>query len=242
MVIMSHPEQKAFLSIVASNARDAIQNGSVLEIGSYDVNGEMRELFKDNCREYIGVDLLAGPSVDVVGFGHELTYDDEKFALTFSAECFEHDMHWKLTFLNMVRMTKMGGIVAFTCGGPGRPEHGTIRTNPSVSPGTQSIGIDYYRNLSEADFCDNFKLEDYFSSFRFYSQHKTFDLYFVGVKKNSSNVNFDFPTQDQMKSINKMTTLGYQLTRLPLRIFSHFLPEERYQDLAVKYLRIVDRF
>lgn len=238
---MSHPEQKAFLSIIANNAIGVIKNGAVLEVGSYDVNGEMRDLFREYCAEYIGVDLLDGPSVDVVSFGHELTYEDGKFSLAFSAECFEHDVHWKQTFINMVRMTHGGGIVAFTCGGPGRPEHGTIRTNPSVSPGTQSVGIDYYKNLSESDFIRAFNLSEYFSHYEFYVQRKTFDLYFVGVKKHSDLVRFVFPTRGQIREINRMTNFGYKLTRFPLRILSRFLPEDKYQNFAIKYVGFIDR-
>ena len=42
---------------------------SVLECGSYNVNGSVRDLFA--VREYIGLDWRPGPGVDVVNLVHE---------------------------------------------------------------------------------------------------------------------------------------------------------------------------
>ena len=46
-------------------------------------------------------------------------------------------------------MTKSGGFLIFTCAITGRIEHGTDRTTPTSSPGTQSVGWDYYYNIEE---------------------------------------------------------------------------------------------
>ena len=59
---------------------------------------------------------------------------------------------WRETFVNMHRMTRPGGIVAFTCASRGRLEHGTTRTRPFDSPASLAIGWDYYRNLNREDF------------------------------------------------------------------------------------------
>ena len=124
---MSHPEQLAFLDAVARANRQLVEGSRVLEIGSYDVNGSVRTLFATST-DYVGVDLSEGPGVDVVSFGHELALPDDAFDLAVSAECFEHDPHWAETFANMVRLTRPGGMVVFTCATRGRPEHGTRRT------------------------------------------------------------------------------------------------------------------
>jgi SAM-dependent methyltransferase len=177
---VSHPEQQAFLALVAS-ANGALVDGSrVLEIGSYDVNGTVRRQF-GRAREYVGVDLTPGPGVDRVAFGHEVDDPDGAFDVTLSGECFEHDPHWRDTFSNMVRLTRAGGLVTFTCASTGRPEHGTGRTDPAMSPGTQAVGSDYYRNLAQSDF-DDLPLTEWFESHRFWYLPTSFDLYFVGVR------------------------------------------------------------
>ena len=61
----------------------------VLEIGSADINGSIRSFFPGS--DYTGVDLSAGPGVDVVASGHELALPDRDVDLAISCECFEHN-------------------------------------------------------------------------------------------------------------------------------------------------------
>ena len=63
---MSHPEQVGFFKAVIDANRTFLEDASVLEIGSYDVNGTVRKLFAA-AGHYVGVDLVEGPGVDVVG-------------------------------------------------------------------------------------------------------------------------------------------------------------------------------
>lgn len=121
------PSKVGFFKAVAAANQALIQNGRVLEVGSYDVNGSIRSMFPES--EFVGVDIVAGPGVDMVSYGHELDFPDGHFDITVSGECFEHDPHWRMTFLNMARMTRPGGLVAFTCASLGRPEHGTTRSH-----------------------------------------------------------------------------------------------------------------
>ncbi|MBK7422018.1 MAG: hypothetical protein IPJ48_02360 [Propionivibrio sp.] len=151
----------------------------VLEIGSYDVNGSVRSNFKD-AQEYIGVDLIPGPSVDVVSKGH-LYVSDHKFDIVLSVESFEHNSDWIETFINMINLADDNGIVIFTCATIGRPEHGTFRTDPYSSPGTSSSDNSYYMNLGIDDFENNFDLDKWFVSHRFYVNDLTKDLYFYGL-------------------------------------------------------------
>ena len=62
---MAHPEQAEFFSRVRTSYPAAFDRVNVLEVGSLDINGSVRELFK-NCR-YVGVDLQLGPGVDLPG-------------------------------------------------------------------------------------------------------------------------------------------------------------------------------
>lgn len=152
----------------------------ILEVGSHNVNGGIRELFVPG--RYVGLDLSEGPGVDVVTSGHEYR-DSEQFDLTISCECFEHNPYYIETFKNMVSLTKDSGVVLITCASKGRPEHGTTRTNPSDSPGTSAINWDYYKNLVANDFLDNIDFGTLgFKYFKFFYNSSSSDLYFIGVK------------------------------------------------------------
>jgi SAM-dependent methyltransferase len=238
---MSHSQQLEFLKIVIATLGDKTETQKVLEIGSYDVNGTIRDIV-GTCESYTGVDLVAGPGVDLVAFGHELDFESESFDLTLSAECFEHDLHWTKTFLNMTRLTKSNGIVAFTCASLGRPEHGTLRSDPTLSPGTQSLNLDYYRNLTENDFQKAVVLKDFFSDFVFYYNPISWDLYFIGIKKPSS---FDqlkkinLPSSQEIDSQTRRMPLIHRIIRLPLRILLKTLPLSIYNKIAFRYWKIL---
>jgi hypothetical protein len=172
---MAHPEQREFFHSVRHKFPHMFAGVKVLEVGSLDINGTVRDFFTD-C-EYIGVDLDEGLGVDVVAQGQELDYPDGSFNTVVSAECFEHNPYWLETFVNMHRMCN--GLVIFTCATEGRHEHGTTRTSPSDSPFT--LQWDYYRNLTEDDFIDNLDLGLMFERYKFTVNPYSHDLYFWGL-------------------------------------------------------------
>lgn len=197
---MSHSYQREFISMVKNKNKSFFTNKKVLEVGSLNINGTMRDFFS-NC-DYTGIDVGKGKDVDIVCSGHEYDAPNESYDVTTSGECFEHNPHWAETFANMVRMTKSGGLIFFTCATTGRPEHGTTRTSPSKSPLTIEKGWDYYRNLDEDDFRGSFNesFDDIFETYEFHStvaekptnfvkklkkSNHAFskDLYFWGIKK-----------------------------------------------------------
>ena len=231
---MSHPEQLGFFGAVATANSAVVEQGRLLEIGSYDVNGSIRALFA-SAAEYVGVDLHEGPGVDRVGFGHEITEADGSFDVTISGECFEHDPHWGDTFTNMARLTRPGGLVAFSCASRGRPEHGTRRTDSSLSPGTQHVGLDYYRNLTQADF-ERLPLATWFSEWRFWYLPTHFDLYFAGVRRGVATEQppARLPDHARVEQLSSLMGRAHRTARTPLRaLASTGVSEERYQDVIV---------
>lgn len=174
---MAHPEQRVFFETVRLRFPHMFSGVRVLDIGSFNINGTVRDFFTDS--EYVGVDLEEGPGVDVVGQGQELDYPDNSFDTVVSAECFEHNPYWLETFVNMHRMSKE--LVVFTCATLGRPEHGTSRTSPSDSPFT--VKWDYYKNLCEDDFSENLDLDSMFERYSFSVNTQSKDLYFWGLVK-----------------------------------------------------------
>jgi SAM-dependent methyltransferase len=179
---MAHQEQRDFLVVVKSFFPEFFEWQNVLEIGSLNINGTVRDFFF-NCN-YLGVDIGSGEGVDIVSSGHELKFPDKSFGVTISAECFEHNPYWLETFTEMVRMTRRrDGLVIFTCAGEGRPEHGTTRSDVGSSPLTVGAGWDYYRNLTPADFMTSeYDVRDDFRSPFFFENKKSCDTYFVGIQ------------------------------------------------------------
>lgn len=172
---MSHPQQRRFVREVAQLLRP---QGPLLEIGSRDVNGSLRDLIEVD--DWTGIDLSPGPGVDVVASGHDFGADDS-FATVVSSECLEHDPGWDLTLRNAVRVLRPGGLLLLTCATRGRAEHGTARTSPEVSPGTTAIGWDHYGNLGAADVLGVLG-EDVVVSLCAVD-HGSFDLYVVAHKR-----------------------------------------------------------
>lgn len=174
---MAHIEQRVFFDAMRSRFPAAFDGVRVLEIGSLDINGSVRDFYTN--ADYTGVDLAPGPGVDVVGQGQDLDYADRSFDVSVSAECFEHNPYWLETFANMTRMASH--MVFLTCASHGRPEHGTARTDAGSSPLTVAAGWDYYRNLGAEDF-DWQILAANFSTWGFSTNESSHDLYFYGVR------------------------------------------------------------
>lgn len=87
------------------------RGGAILEVGSRDVNGSLRSVAPAGCR-YIGLDMAAGPGVDlVVEPGAAFPVDDDGFDLVIASSVFEHDPLFWVTFLEMLRKVRRGGYV-----------------------------------------------------------------------------------------------------------------------------------
>lgn len=180
---MAHKQQFDFVNAIKYQYPDYFNSKRVVEIGSLDINGSIRSLF-NNC-DYTGVDVGEGRGVDIVCSGHLYNAPDNSLDVAISCECFEHNPHWKETFINMHRMTRPGGLVIVSCATKGRGEHGTTRTSPNDSPLTIGCGWEYYKNLYEQDFYDNFDMDNMFKAFFLKTEHRIDflnDLYFFGIK------------------------------------------------------------
>jgi SAM-dependent methyltransferase len=176
---MAHFDQQNFVSETKKQYPEYFINKKVLEIGSWIVNGTVRDFF-ENC-DYLGIDLSEGPGVDLISFGHEYSAPDNSYDTVISCECFEHDMFYEKTFSNMFRMCKNDGIIIFTCATTGRGEHGTRRTTPQDSLTSRIPSLtDYYKNLVKEDFLKIFNFNEHFKKYEF--SVKGHDLYFYGIK------------------------------------------------------------
>ncbi|MDL2321671.1 class I SAM-dependent methyltransferase [Desulfosarcina sp. OttesenSCG-928-B08] len=86
---------------------------SVIDIGSYDVNGSYLPLFPESRFRYTGLDMEPGPNVDIVP---QKTYDwreipNNAYDVVISGQALEHIEFFWVTFSEMVRILKPDGLM-----------------------------------------------------------------------------------------------------------------------------------
>ena len=191
---MAHKEQEQFCLKVKNKFPSKFSNIKVLDIGSFDCNGNERHFFEDS--DYTGIDLMPGKNVDVVCAGQDYDAADQTFDTIISCECFEHNPFYAETINNVVRMLKSGGLFLFTCATIGRPVHGVASANllmkekdpnwkslPNVLIERNDWDNEYYKNLTEEDIRNIINVDDVFSEYQFEVEENHCDLYFWGIKK-----------------------------------------------------------
>lgn len=170
---MAHTAQQTFFQEVKDQFPLHFKNINVVDFGSKDYNGSLKEFFKDSY--YIGVDISPGNNVDFVSKCHEFV-TNKKFETVVSSEMLEHDEYWELSLQKMYNVLKSGGLLAISCAGKDRPEHGTRRTDGHLYGTTQ----DYYMNLEPHHFRKVLK-EDMFEDSECFDYNQ--DTFFYGIKK-----------------------------------------------------------
>ena len=200
---MAHIQQSQFFSCIHKEYPSFFSGGRVAEVGSLNINGSIRDLFKSE--EYVGYDVFDGYGVDKVEQGQLISSPTGYCDVVVSSECFEHNPFWVETFSNMLRITRPGGLIVLSCATTGRQEHGTTRSNINDSPLTNKIGWSYYKNLDANDFLNTFNMQGWFDGFHFMMCPQTFDLYFYGVR---SAIDEAF---DEQRFINSALTIENEI-------------------------------
>lgn len=177
---MSHADQIRFFDLAVATFPEHFA-GRVLDIGALDINGGPHERMQP--REYIGVDLAAGPNVTLIGRGEDVELPSGSFDVTMSSECFEHNPAWMATLHNMIRMTRPSGLVVFTCATRGRPEHGTSRSDAGFgAPLAVAAGQEHYANVTPREVRTVIADGRIARSFTVVND-RMFDLYFAGLRE-----------------------------------------------------------
>ncbi|MEY4537218.1 MAG: hypothetical protein RL171_1369, partial [Pseudomonadota bacterium] len=84
---------------------------TIVEIGSQDVNGSLRELAPVKSR-YIGLDFIAGRGVDIImDDPYKIPLPDNSADAIVTSSCFEHSEFFWLVFLEISRIVKPGGYI-----------------------------------------------------------------------------------------------------------------------------------
>ncbi len=99
----------------------------IVEVGARDVGvGALRRAAPADAARYIGLDLEAGPNVDLVlDDPHRFPLPDGAADLVVSSSCMEHDALFWLTFLEMARITRPGGYIYVNA-----PSNGAVHRYP----------------------------------------------------------------------------------------------------------------
>jgi 2-polyprenyl-3-methyl-5-hydroxy-6-metoxy-1,4-benzoquinol methylase len=106
-----HKESFEIMEYFVKKYLDRNKKLEILDVGSYDVNGNYKELFQNNNWKYHGLDMIKGPNVDIVSKTPYNFNLKKQFDVVVSGNCLEHvEAPWKW-IKEVVKVTKKGGIV-----------------------------------------------------------------------------------------------------------------------------------
>lgn len=95
--------------------------GTVIELGSLDVNGNVRHLVPHD--RWTGIDLVRGAGVDIVCDVHDLPLPDHTADLVLCLEMLEHDSDPNATMATVARLLAREGRALVTTRSEGFPHH-----------------------------------------------------------------------------------------------------------------------
>lgn len=104
-----------------------ISGKDVLEVGSFNVNGSVRDLIRSRApASYTGVDIAEGPGVDMICRAEDLipVFKKDSFGLVISTEAIEHIRDWRKVVSNMKNLLCRGGVLLITTRSKGFGYHG----------------------------------------------------------------------------------------------------------------------
>jgi SAM-dependent methyltransferase len=143
----------------------------VCEVGSRDVNGGIRDLV--DAGTYIGIDLEAGPGVDVVA-DCRFWEPPWKASLVLALEVLEHAPDPREVVDACIGYLRPGGRLIVTCAGPGRAAHSGHDGGP-VQEG------EHYANIAPLDL-ERWLAED-LEAVRVRYNGIAKDVYATGIKR-----------------------------------------------------------
>lgn len=121
------PNVSAAIFVAKSLTREEVEGRRVLDVGSYNYNGSVAPLIKSwNPKEYIGIDILPGPGVDLVCTAEDIIkiFGENRFDVVMCVEVLEHAKKWREVISNLKRVVAPGGVLVVTTRSQGFPVHG----------------------------------------------------------------------------------------------------------------------
>ena len=139
-----HPEAySGFADKVLEAGLDPTAELKVLDIGSHNANGNVRDLLPNSA--WTGLDIVDGEDVDIVA--DATTWRSKRrFDVVATTETFEHLEDWRALLDTAVHHLSKNGpqVLLVTCASTGRPVHGAWGA-PHLQAG------EWYNNVSPED-------------------------------------------------------------------------------------------
>ena len=150
---------------------------SIVEIGSQNVNGSLRDVAPLQS-EYIGVDFANAKGVDVVlDDPYKLPFADNSFDAVVSSSCFEHSEMFWLLYLEIIRILKPDGLFYLNAPSTGAfhrypvdcyrfyPDSGVALSNWGKRNGYHTAVLEQYTNHNDY-VCVTVKDENYIGKYQ----------------------------------------------------------------------------
>ena len=109
-----HTSSYEGISALVDRFMDKTKEYKILDVGSYDINGNYKGIFQYPGWSYLGVDIVAGNNVDKVIEPYKWDIPDASYDVVLSGQCLEHvEMPW-LWIKEAERVLKPGGLIMLT--------------------------------------------------------------------------------------------------------------------------------
>jgi SAM-dependent methyltransferase len=130
----------------------------ILDVGAQDINGSLRMVAPRDA-EYVGIDMVAGKGVDhVLADPYAYPFESGFFDAAVSTSCFEHDPCFWVTFLEIARVLKPGGLLYLNAPSNG-PYHPHSTDNWRFYPDAgKALAAWAQRNAVQLQFVESFIL------------------------------------------------------------------------------------
>ena len=103
---------KAFIDCYLSDNSNNDQDIKIIEIGSFDENGNIKKLLKNLKFEYIGIDFVDGNNVDLkISDPYNFPLENATCDLVLCSSVFEHSEFFWILFLECLRILKPTGLL-----------------------------------------------------------------------------------------------------------------------------------
>ena len=136
-----HEAARAYIQNAVSGHVGKTEGLTVLEFGSYNVNGTVRDYFRD--ADFCGVDMRDGPGVDIVCDAADFD-GDGRYDVVVSAETLEHAERPGEIIARAWDSLKPEGLLILTAAAPERAPH-----NGNGDPLQEDE--EHYAGISQAD-------------------------------------------------------------------------------------------
>lgn len=167
-----HAEARLFVERVVADY--VIVPSHVVEYGSRDINGSVREYFIADSLTFTGIDIIPGKGVDVVADAG-VWRPPEPVDVIICCEVLEHTDRAQRIVNNACASLAVGGFIVITCACDSRAPH-------SASDGGKLREDEYYRNVDAFAMWANLEARDEFSVEEFEVHRGRGDLYVLAQK------------------------------------------------------------